>query len=395
MPGFFASIIKKLSKIIVIGLIYILNAHFKIDYNFFSLLLILVIINFEIGNTKERNNKIDISLGILAGLCICSKHTIGICITIVTLFYQILFVKDKETFKKFIKSFINRLIGLSIVIGILCMYFTIFNLWKDFIGYAIIGIKDFNNSISYLRLITKGKWYLKVLSVVVPIYLIVNLVTVLIKKFSGKEIERYNAILLSYSWATFSVVFPISDEIHFLIGCVPSIISITYIVYSNLLSNKNKLIFIETVSQVLSLYIVIVVIISSINCIKCINKIDKQNQINHFKLIPDSSYSRVKEVDEYIKKQDRDVYILDARAALYTIPIDQYNKNYDMFNKGNLGAKGEEGIIEDLKNKKDFQVLILQDKYNRNWQTPLKVIEFVKINLKKVGNFGAFDIYEK
>ena len=97
----------------------------------------------------------------------------------------------------------------------------------------------------------------------------------------------------------------------------------------------------------------------------------------------------------YIKKQDRDVYILDARAALYTIPIDQYNKNYDMFNKGNLGAKGEEGIIEDLKNKKDFQVLILQDKYNRNWQTPLKVIEFVKINLKKVGNFGAFDIYEK
>ena len=386
---------KNLSKIIILGLIYILHMHFKIDYNFFSLLLILVIINFEIGNTKVRNNKIDISLGILAGLCICSKHTIGICITIATLFYQILFVKDKETFKKFIKNFLNRLIGLSIVIGILCIYFTIFNLWKDFIGYAIIGIKDFNNSILYFRLITKGKWYLKVLSVVVPIYLIVNLVIVLIKKFSGKEIERYNAILLSYSWATFSVVFPISDEIHFLIGCVPSIISITYIVYSNLLSNKNKLIFIETVSQVLSLYIVIVAIISSINCIKCINKIDKQNQINHFKLIPDSSYSRVKEVDEYIKKQDRDVYILDARAALYTIPIDQYNKNYDMFNKGNLGAEGEEGIIEDLKKKKDFKILILQDKYNRNWQTPQKVIEFVKINFKKVGKVGAFDIYEK
>ena len=386
---------KNLSKIIILGLLYILQTHFRIDYNFFSLLLLLAIISFEIKNIKEQNNKIDIALGILAGLCICSKHTIGICITVVTLFYQVLFIKDKYSLKKYIKSFINRLIGLSIVIGILCIYFTIFNLWKDFIGYAIIGIKDFNNSISYLRLITKGKWYLKVLSIVVPIYLIVNLAIVLIKRITGKEIERFNTILISYSWATFSVVFPISDEIHFLIGCIPSIIGITYIIYNKLLSNKKRLIFIETVSQVLKIYIVIVAIISSINCINCINKIDKQNQINHFKLISDSSYSRVKKVDEYIKKQDKDVYILDSRAALYTIPIDQYNKNYDMFNKGNLGAKGEEGIIEDLKKKNDFQVLILQDRYTKNWQMPLKVIEYVKIDLNKIGSISVFDIYEK
>ena len=54
-----------------------------------------------------------------------------------------------------------------------------------------------------------------------------------------------------------------------------------------------------------------------------------------------------------------------------------------MFNKGNLGAKGEEGIIEELKNKQDFQILILQDKYKKNWQTPLKVIEYVKKEFKK------------
>ncbi len=357
--------------------------------------MLLAIISLEIRNIEEQNYKINYVLGVLAGLCICSKHTIGLCISIVTLFYQVLFIKNKDSLKIFTKSFINRLIGLAIVIGIICVYFTIFNLWKDFIGYAIIGIKDFDNSISYFRLITKGKWYLKVLSIIVPIYLIVNLVIVLIKKFSRKEIERYNAILLSYSWATFSIVFPISDEIHFLIGCIPSIIGITYIVYSKLLSNKKRLIFIETVSQVLTIYIVIVSIMDSINCIKCFNIIDKQNQINHFKLIPDSSYSRVKKVDEYIKKQDKNVYILDSRAALYTIPIDQYNKNYDMFNKGNLGAKGEKGIIEELKKKKDFQILILQNKYSKNWQTPLKVIEYVKADLNKRGSINVFDIYEK
>ena len=87
---------KNLSKIIILGLLYILQTHFRIDYNFFSLLLLLAIISFEIKNIKEQNNKIDIALGILAGLCICSKHTIGICITVVTLFYQVLFIKDNK-----------------------------------------------------------------------------------------------------------------------------------------------------------------------------------------------------------------------------------------------------------------------------------------------------------
>ena len=357
--------------------------------------MLLIIISLEIKNIEEQNYKINYVLGVLAGLCICSKHTIGLCISIVTLFYKVLFIKDKGSLKNFIIILINRLIGLSIVIGFLCIYFTIFNLWKDFIGYAIIGIKDFNNSISYFKLITKGKWYIRVLSIVVPTYLIVNLVNLLIKRFCGNEIEKINAILLSYSWAAFSIVFPISDEIHFLIGCIPSIIGIAYIVYNKLLANKKRLIFIDTVSQVLTIYIVIVAIIGSFNLINCLNKIDKRNQINHFKLIPDSIYSRVKEVDEYIKSQDKNVYILDASSVLYTIPINQYNKNYDMFNKGNLGAKGEEGIIEDIEKKKDFQILILQDKYNRNWQTPLKVIEFVKTNLNKVGSVGVFDIYEK
>ena len=386
---------KNLAKIIVLGLIYILKTHFRIDYNFFSLLLLLFIIYFEIRKKDKTDYKIDIVLGILAGLCICSKHTIGICISIVTLFYQILFIKDKESLRKFINTFINRVIGLASVICVLFIYFLVFNLWKDFIGYAIIGIKDFNNSISYFKLITKGKWYIRALSVVVPTYLIGNLVNILIKWFCGKELERINVVLLTYSWAAFSIVFPISDEIHFLIGCIPSIIGITYIVYNKLLSNKKRLIFIKTASQVLTIYIVIIAIIGSINLINCINKIDKQNQINHFKLIPDSAYSRVKEVDEHIKKQNKNVYILDSSSVIYTIPIDQYNKNYDMFNKGNLGEKGEKGIIEDLEKKNDIQILILQDKYNRNWQTPLKVIEYVKADLNKKGSVGVFDIYEK
>ena len=167
----------------------------------------------------------------------------------------------------------------------------------------------------------------------------------------------------------------------------------SYILCKKFFNNNKRWILLETASQVLTIYIVVIAIINSIKLVSVLKQTDKE--INHFKLIPNTSYSTVLEVDDYIKNQTKDVYILDSSAVLYTIPIDQYNKNYDMFNKGNLGSKSEDGIIQDLKNKTDIQILILQDNYRRNWQTPLKVIDYVKNDLNKIGSIGIFDIYEK
>ena len=100
-------------------------------------------------------------------------------------------------------------------------------------------------------------------------------------------------------------------------------------------------------------------------------------------------------MEEYIQKQNKNVYILDATAAIYTIPINQYTKNYDMFNKGNLGADGEEGIIEDLQEKENYIVLIKNEQYSSNWQNPEKVRKYIIENMNKMGEIDAFDIYEK
>ena len=387
---------KNLSKLMVLGMLYLLNTHLRIDYNFFTLMMILLIIYIEIKNVQnihKKNQKIDIALGILAGLCVCSKQTIGICITIVTLFYQIMFIKDKDDFKIFIKKLVDKFIGFLAIFMLLIIYFSVFNLWKDFIDYAILGIKDFSNKIPYILLIKSKKWYLKVLSIIVPIYLVTNLIYVLASRIKDKELDANNIIILAYSWASISVIFPISDEIHFLVGCIPSIIGMVYILSKKIFYDNKRWILIETASQVLTIYIVVIAILNSVKMVSVLKQTDKE--IKHFMLIPNTSYSTILEVDDYIKKQNKDVYILDSSAVLYKIPIDQYNKNYDMFNKGNLGLKGEDGIIQDLKNKKDIQILILQDNYRRNWQTPLIVIDYVKNDLSKIGSIGIFDIYEK
>ena len=108
----------------------------------------------------------------------------------------------------------------------------------------------------------------------------------------------------------------------------------------------------------------------------------------------ESSIEQIKEVEEYIKSQEKDVYILDASAVWYMIPIDRYNKNYDMFNKGNLGSKGEEGQIEALKNTENKIILIKKDGISRNWQNPEEVRKYIKENMKKTGQVRIFDIYE-
>ena len=384
---------ESLSKILIMAFVHMLKSNLRIDYNFFTLLLVLSIIWLEIENIKKENKKIDLLLGIIAGLCICCKHTVGICIAIVVIFYQIMFVKDKKTFDEFLKNLLCRFIGLAAVLALLCMYFAIFKLWEDFISYAIFGIKDFSNRISYMKLINSQKWHISFLSIIVLIYLIINLIIVIINKLRKKELEKNNIIILAYSWAAMALVFPISDEVHFLAGCILTIIGIIYIINKMFLNEETKWNYIEIVEYVLTVYIVIVAILNLFDVCKAFEKMKNENQINHFKLIPESLYSRVKTVDEYIKSQEDDVYILDANAVLYMIPIDQYNKNYDMFNKGNLGSKGEEGVIEELEKKENVQILILQDTYIKNWQTPLKVINFVKGNYNKVGSIGIFDIY--
>lgn len=103
-------------------------------------------------------------------------------------------------------------------------------------------------------------------------------------------------------------------------------------------------------------------------------------------------------MSQYVIKKENEgikVYILDALACIHMIPIDKYNKNYDMFLKGALGSKGEAGQIENLNKEENVQVLILKDNYIRNWQTPETVIKYIQSNWIKTGEINIFNIYEK
>ena len=196
------------------------------------------------------------------------------------------------------------------------------------------------------------------------------------------------------------MIYPISDEIHFLIGGTIAIILVIYMTkllvnkyFNGIFNNEKMLKFTKTITNIIIIFVLLLSFYKIIGYLRICNNYNTQN----FKYIPVSEnlIESIKEVDDYILRQEQEVYILDARAGVYMIPINRYNKNYDMFLIGNLGGEGSNGIIEDLQSKENAKLLLLSNEHNLNWQTPLDIIKYVKQNYNKIEKIGSFDVYEK
>lgn len=465
---------KGISLFAVMALFYLLKDYFCMDYNFAVLFVALIIIYIELrrilkrsgnnlenksennsGNKSEDSleNNIELNLGILAGICIMLKQSTGLIIAITLLGYGIFLVKSKEEFIKYIKLTAMKILGILIPIIIVFIYLAINGAIGDFWDYCIAGVKTFTNKIPYSMLMNNDKLYIKVLCVIIPIILAITFLYSVIRK------NKIFLIMSSISIAAFSAAYPIADEVHFLIGILPTGLIIFYIldiciktiiklinkilnkIYKNISihgkENINKNIqFNETeikleneakkceekeyekekknkyeekqkcreifINKWLEYFFIFMVIgLTAWYGYKSIPHIKEyfsncKNDVKHFSniVITDYTYQKIKVMDSFINSQEKPVYILDAEAALYQIPLDLYYKDYDMFLIGNIGSEGEKGQIEKLEKDNNKIVIIKSDGVSLNWQNPNKVREYIKQNMEYKYSILYFDVYE-
>ena len=457
-----------ISIIVAFMFLLLLRKNYCIDYNYMTLFLAFLLAYLELRNNssirnkdetrlennKTKNNKKEIDKkvivheilqGVLAGLAVCTKQSVGFFIAIATLIFP---VTQRSTLKKMGL----RISGMAIPGILLIIYFTVTGAWSEFFSYAVNGISTFSNTIPY-KMLYKENNIIEVLArIITIIFLIKNYkrikvdsedvkekdedVDELSKKAIAKYFNKYrfqkNIIILTiYSLPMLIMIYPIADKIHFLIGSLMVWVEFTYIVlyfFKTILSkivdkiiNKtktNKLNELEIENEETRVKLVVRYIYKSMTIIICIvfvdvivsgicqnvmlyNKEDINKEISHYKGIevPNNLKERIAAIEEFtnrMKKENKKVYILDAEAAVYNIPLDVYIKNYDMFLKGNIGKYGEDGIIEQIKNDEDNVVyLIKQEGYALNWQTPTKVIEYVRNNMKELEKVDIFVAMEK
>lgn len=380
--------------------------HFVIDYNYAILLIILIIIYREIADTKEekKGKRQDIILGILSGLAICTKQTIGTAIAVMCIIEPIIMKPQSAKTSETLKKIILRATGTLATVAIMAIYLIANNALGECISYCIDGVKTFTNSVSYTTLFEKYGLLIKILSIILPITIIASAIECIISK-KENQANKETKLLVLYSIPMALIIYPIADDSHFVVaGYTIIILLISQInrileLVNNKINNKYR----KTINITIATFIILILSYNLINTtFKNIDTYQGYENINteiaHLKYlsVPEYLKNRIEKVNDVRNQYSKDkIYILDSDASLYDIAEEKYYKNYDMFNKGNLGKNSEDGIIKNIEDSTDSYYMIRKKNISANWQTPTQVTQYIRDNLENVGEVDMYDIYYK
>ena len=376
-----------------------------LNYNFLVVLWVLIIINLEISKLNKNKIWYNLVIGLLAGVAILTKQTAGAFIALFSVILVILDCNSKKELKQSIKNIAFRILGIMIPVAIFVIYLLIINSLNDFISYTILSISTFNNKIGIARYFNSSEFKFKAIQIGLYGLAIVGIVYELIIRILNRKPCRV-VKLINYAIPLMILIYPIADDEHFVLGffvwAIIGLIEIANILEKAKDTAKSKILdflisFLVIFVTLLSMYKIAFEIYTNM---KQYNEAQKNNEFKYYKelIVSDGIKERVKtcsDLYEKYKSEGKELVILDAEAAPYLLPTDSYRKNYDMFNKGNFGKDGEQGIIDQIKNDTNKVYLVKQENIALNWQTPIDVIKYVRANLDKKGSVLYFDIYEK
>lgn len=386
---------------------------FLLDYNYLFLLIVLMIAFLEVRDLKKNENfnfNHNLCVGLLTGLAFLTKQTIGLLLIIVVIFEVFIYMKKigfDLKFTKFIKLIGVRIFGMMIPITIFLIYLGVNGAFNDFINYAIKGVKEFSNSIPYYRLFDSNDKVVSIISrlfiiVYIPLFITFILECVKNKKMKDELMNIY--VLAICSIPVIAIIYPISDDFHLIVASVFALTVVAYLLIF-LLNEIDKFVKIDVFYKKLLLIglLFIIILISFKNAIIERNLNIKENVLVSFKhyegiYVPKYLSNRISDVTDKVRlysNSGRESIIIDAEAAIYDIVLNKYKKNYGMLLIGNIGERGVEKIINEIKDSHNVYYFVKNPQYALNWQLPEDIIDYIRNNLKYHETVSVFDVYYK
>ena len=386
---------------------------FLLDYNYLFLLIVLMIAFLEVRDLKKNENfnfNHNLCVGLLTGLAFLTKQTIGLLLIIVVIFEVFIYMKKTGfdlKITKFIKLIGVRIFGMMVPITMFLIYLGVNGAFNDFINYAIKGVKEFSNSIPYYRLFDSND---KVVSIISRLFIIVYIplfITFILECIKNKKMkdELMNIYILAIcSIPVIAIIYPISDDFHLIVASVFALIVVAYLLIF-LLNEIDKFVKIDAFYKKLLLIglLFIIILISFKNLIIERNINVKENVLVPFKhyegiYVPKYLSNRISDVTDKVRSYSnsgRESIIIDAEASIYDIVLNRYKKNYDMLLIGNIGERGVEKIINEIKESHNVYYFVKNPQYALNWQLPEDIVDYIRNNLKYHETVSVFDVYYK
>lgn len=344
--------LNKLAWFILLILSFPLFKAFIGTYNFLALILILFLLILE---TKKKS---DLKIGIVLGLLILTKHSIGG----VALITNLLFLKD-------IKRILKRSFGVFLPCLVFLIYLLLTKSLYKFIDLCFIGLFDFQANNGNIFNI------LGIISIILIILLI-------IKYFKTKDIK------ISYVIASYFLAFPLFDFYHF------SMFLAIFILYFIKDTNLNE-VYIKKLSIIILLIVLTFNILIRIDTYKQLHFL-KLNRFEYY-LVKDYEKEKFRKLLKKYQEKENTI-IVGNHAMIIDIISNRKITYFDITLKGNYGYKGTEKMITKIDNLKDVYFFIdmrsLLECLDKT-QLDYKLLTTIIKTSKLVDKVDSYNIYYK
>lgn len=328
---------------------------FSPTYNFGIFFLATIILYLE------KNKRNDYLIGILLGLTIMTKHSIGIFFLIPSF---IIYFKD-------LKRLFKRFVGVMIPWFLFLVYLIITESLYQFLDLCIFGMFDFASNNSDFILIY---------FILSMILFVINIIYI---------IRNRNDLVGYYVLSSFSVMIPIFGHYHFYI----------YLIFISLLvMEKIKLDgrFIRNLSITLSLLLVVLNYFLIVYPYKhSILKINNFEGIYVYDFTEKNFNVADKLYDKY--REQGETRFLSSTTVWLNIANEEELDYFSVLNIGNHGYNGSDKLLERVKSKKIKYFIINYNEYlevkEDGGQFDIKVLEYIMNNGRLIEEVEQYKVY--
>lgn len=375
---------------IIFGIL-MLAAQGMANYNTLAMIFVIYGILVILKKDKYSKEKYILYESILIILIFLSKQNIGIYYIIGYIIYAILKKEKKETLEIF------GIVGIGLLIFIFILYLT--KTLNGFINYAFMSIGQFgrkNYAVGDELLILVGINSINIIILFLENYN--NKINKEDKVENKKLLDKLNIIAI-FAFLMNLFAYPIFNMSHIFYSLILQVILLCGIIYKkNYYKIKNNMKINCIIKDIIIILIVTIIYISVIYEISTLKYYKKKNipysDAFFGAIIEDNQLAKIKKVDEFILNSKKRVIILSTDAALYNIPIKYSNGYFDLLNYGNTGKETEEDVINRIKNSTNI-IYVLSKDNKASWQEMEQMKDYVRRNLKKIGEIEDLEIYEK
>lgn len=384
--------IKAFIYTIIVFLFSFIDIRAGANYNTLAIAIVLIgiLVNLKIDKDKWHLPYLQ---GIITFAIFMTKQNIAVFYFMGIFISDLFICKSKKCIIKIIKFYLKQVLTI-ILLGIIFLYALKLqgNLY-DFINFCVLGIDEFASN----NVLFKGD----VISIICINFISIILSIIFINnKMIENKIKYSNIKMLPIAVLLILMSYPIFNIYHVTLGSVVCIIlllsNIDYIIIEKVLDNK-----IENVIKIYKIIACIIffagIIIFITYNILYVQKSKNPFQIYKGSIMTEEQIEKINKICKYIKSNEengKSVKIISCRANLYMNVLNKNNGVLDLPFYGNFGNKGENIVIDYIKDAENAKILIQKDD-KIPWQESYKIRNYIKENLNYEGEIEDFLIYSK